>query len=221
VGPVEGSGRVLRGGGWNGSAANYRTAYRFTAPPTYRTYGSGFRLALGPSGKDTVASSKPISPETAIAADAGKYFYLTTKAMEEKGLVLGGKNGELEGHAVTIAIMTSTSAAPEQLWKPTLYRGEYFHLTTKSGEKDGLAMEGHNGKLPAFLMGKNSVIGQQFKTTPAPDGFFYLTTNLMEKEGKVLEGNDGRTASAKGGAAFMTEKSTSPGQLWKFVAVDE
>jgi eukaryotic-like serine/threonine-protein kinase len=45
-GPDTGKERVIRGGAWNGaSAAWVRPAYRFRAPPDYRTHGIGFRCA--------------------------------------------------------------------------------------------------------------------------------------------------------------------------------
>ena len=50
-GATTGSHRVLRGGGWNSVAANCRAAHRSADGPTYRNTGSGFRLALSPSGK--------------------------------------------------------------------------------------------------------------------------------------------------------------------------
>jgi formylglycine-generating enzyme required for sulfatase activity len=46
VGPKEGSHRVNRGGCWYCTAADCRSAYRGSYTPTYRTYSSGFRLAL-------------------------------------------------------------------------------------------------------------------------------------------------------------------------------
>ncbi|MCI6478057.1 MAG: formylglycine-generating enzyme family protein, partial [Bacteroidales bacterium] len=46
TGPSSGSRRVLRGGGWNGSAGFCRVAYRGNGTPDYRGYGLGFRLAL-------------------------------------------------------------------------------------------------------------------------------------------------------------------------------
>jgi formylglycine-generating enzyme required for sulfatase activity len=50
LGPENGSDRVRRGGCWGDVAAICRTACRFTNSPTYRTFYSGFRLALSPSG---------------------------------------------------------------------------------------------------------------------------------------------------------------------------
>ena len=51
VGPQEGSPRVIRGGSWNGVAADCRSADRSTDDPTDRTLNGGFRLALSsPSG---------------------------------------------------------------------------------------------------------------------------------------------------------------------------
>ncbi|ACF44160.1 formylglycine-generating enzyme family protein [Pelodictyon phaeoclathratiforme] len=48
VGPETGSGRVLRGGGWNGSARGCRSAYRGSDAPDYRSRSAGFRLAFVP-----------------------------------------------------------------------------------------------------------------------------------------------------------------------------
>jgi len=42
--------RVYRGGSWLNDAANCRAANRRTNDPTLRSSGSGFRLALSPSG---------------------------------------------------------------------------------------------------------------------------------------------------------------------------
>jgi formylglycine-generating enzyme required for sulfatase activity len=50
TGPCEGSGRVLRGGGWNFEAADCRSASRDWRLPSRRLNGRGFRLALSPSG---------------------------------------------------------------------------------------------------------------------------------------------------------------------------
>jgi eukaryotic-like serine/threonine-protein kinase len=45
-GPDAGKERVIRGGAWNGSSPSWvRPAYRFHAPPDYRTHGIGFRCA--------------------------------------------------------------------------------------------------------------------------------------------------------------------------------
>jgi formylglycine-generating enzyme required for sulfatase activity len=43
-----GSGRVFRGGGWDGSAGNCRSAYRGRGEPDYRYDDLGFRLVLLP-----------------------------------------------------------------------------------------------------------------------------------------------------------------------------
>ena len=43
-GPESGSGRVLRGGGWNRLARYVRSASRSSSSPGYRSYGLGFRL---------------------------------------------------------------------------------------------------------------------------------------------------------------------------------
>jgi formylglycine-generating enzyme required for sulfatase activity len=40
-----GSVRVFRGGGWNDDARNARVSNRFSAPPSYREFDLGFRLA--------------------------------------------------------------------------------------------------------------------------------------------------------------------------------
>ena len=45
-GPGSGSYRVLRGGGWNGSAYYCRVAHRLYGGPSYRFFYYGFRLAL-------------------------------------------------------------------------------------------------------------------------------------------------------------------------------
>jgi formylglycine-generating enzyme required for sulfatase activity len=50
VGPREGSGRVGRGGGWSGKAANIRSASRYYADPSLRDFLLGFRVALSSSG---------------------------------------------------------------------------------------------------------------------------------------------------------------------------
>ena len=44
TGPATGSSRVIRGGGWNYSAGNARSAYRNYGPPGPRDYSLGFRL---------------------------------------------------------------------------------------------------------------------------------------------------------------------------------
>ncbi|MDY3847839.1 MAG: SUMF1/EgtB/PvdO family nonheme iron enzyme, partial [Prevotella sp.] len=46
TGPATGSNRVLRGGGWYGSAARCRCANRGYDTPSFRYYNLGFRLAL-------------------------------------------------------------------------------------------------------------------------------------------------------------------------------
>lgn len=46
-----GSNRVNRGGSWNNTAANCRTANRNNNTPTNRTNDNGFRLALNSAGK--------------------------------------------------------------------------------------------------------------------------------------------------------------------------
>ena len=48
VGPSSGSYRVIRGGGWSGSAASARAAFRSGYLPDDRYYDLGFRLALPP-----------------------------------------------------------------------------------------------------------------------------------------------------------------------------
>jgi len=47
-GPSTGSYRVLRGGGWDDSAEDCRSANRFSDSPDYRLDGRGFRLVLSP-----------------------------------------------------------------------------------------------------------------------------------------------------------------------------
>ena len=49
-GPNEGSGRVVRGGGWSIGAADCRSAYRIRDVPSFRDGALGFRVALSPSG---------------------------------------------------------------------------------------------------------------------------------------------------------------------------
>jgi len=46
VGPSSGAGRVLRGGGWSGTASGCRSADRVRLEPGYRNSNLGFRLAL-------------------------------------------------------------------------------------------------------------------------------------------------------------------------------
>ena len=46
VGPTTGSGRVGRGGRWNNRSDMCRSAYRDYYPPDYRTFFTGFRLAM-------------------------------------------------------------------------------------------------------------------------------------------------------------------------------
>jgi formylglycine-generating enzyme required for sulfatase activity len=46
TGPINGSARVLRGGGWNNDADYCRVAYRHHYGPGTRTFDVGFRLAL-------------------------------------------------------------------------------------------------------------------------------------------------------------------------------
>ena len=50
TGPAEGSGRVVRGGGWDGPAWGCRSADRGRDVPLIRDSDLGFRLALSPSG---------------------------------------------------------------------------------------------------------------------------------------------------------------------------
>ena len=45
-GPAEGSGRVIRGGGWNGYASHLRAAYRFELNPAHRRRNLGVRLLM-------------------------------------------------------------------------------------------------------------------------------------------------------------------------------
>ncbi len=49
TGPITGSYRVLRGGGWDSNATNCRVAYRNVNTPTSRNYGVGVRLAFSSS----------------------------------------------------------------------------------------------------------------------------------------------------------------------------
>lgn len=50
-GPQSGSGQVMRGGGWNDSAKDCRSAYRSSLDASVRHDGVGFRVALVPSGR--------------------------------------------------------------------------------------------------------------------------------------------------------------------------
>jgi len=50
VGPATGSIRVIRGGGWNGSALSCRSAGRGRGTPGWRYHDIGFRVALSSSG---------------------------------------------------------------------------------------------------------------------------------------------------------------------------
>jgi len=59
-GPKEGSIRVVRGGSWNGGAADCRSAFRFGGAPSFRGYSLGFRVALSSQ------SGIPKSPEADI-----------------------------------------------------------------------------------------------------------------------------------------------------------
>jgi formylglycine-generating enzyme required for sulfatase activity len=45
-GPISGAGRVLRGGGWYGTAAYCRVANRSSDDPSYRYGDDGFRVVL-------------------------------------------------------------------------------------------------------------------------------------------------------------------------------
>jgi len=45
-GAASGTGRVLRGGSWRGTAADCRVAYRTDLVPSYRNYINGFRVVL-------------------------------------------------------------------------------------------------------------------------------------------------------------------------------
>jgi sulfatase modifying factor 1 len=51
VGPAVGSGRVLRGGSWNFSALNARSAYRLGTGPAGSVINLGFRLSLRPASQ--------------------------------------------------------------------------------------------------------------------------------------------------------------------------
>ena len=58
TGPVSGTLRVNRGGGWNDFAKNLRSAYRATLPPDSSSFNLGFRLARNAiTGNGNVASS--------------------------------------------------------------------------------------------------------------------------------------------------------------------
>ena len=47
INETSGSGRVLRGGGWDYGAEYCRSTYRGAYDPTYRNNDYGFRLVLG------------------------------------------------------------------------------------------------------------------------------------------------------------------------------
>jgi formylglycine-generating enzyme required for sulfatase activity len=52
TGPADGSGRVIRGGGWDFIAEICRSAYRSGFGPSFRSLSDcGFRVCLSPSGK--------------------------------------------------------------------------------------------------------------------------------------------------------------------------
>ena len=51
TGPASGSARVGRGGSWNRTAVNCRSANRDWIRPSLRDYSIGFRVSLSPSGK--------------------------------------------------------------------------------------------------------------------------------------------------------------------------
>ena len=67
IGPLTGSNRVNRGGGWASDAANCRAASRERFDPTFRVSINGFRPALSPSG---VSSTAEQAQE--VAAPAGE-----------------------------------------------------------------------------------------------------------------------------------------------------
>ena len=49
TGPETGTGKVIRGGAWNGAVdAWVRPTFRFSSPPENRSYGTGFRCAATP-----------------------------------------------------------------------------------------------------------------------------------------------------------------------------
>lgn len=56
TGPISGTRRVNRGGGWNDFAKNMRSAYRAAAPQERRLYNVGFRLARGAIGTGLISS---------------------------------------------------------------------------------------------------------------------------------------------------------------------
>jgi formylglycine-generating enzyme required for sulfatase activity len=51
VGPAVGSNRVLRGGSWNYTTNNARSAFRFRCVPAVSDYDLGFRLSLRPASQ--------------------------------------------------------------------------------------------------------------------------------------------------------------------------
>ena len=51
TGPMNGSGRVIRGGSWGNTARYCRSSYRYYFDPTIRDDDLGFRVALVPVQK--------------------------------------------------------------------------------------------------------------------------------------------------------------------------
>ena len=56
TGPISGTRRVYRGGGWNDFAKNMRSAYRAAAPQERKLFNVGFRLARGAIGTGLITS---------------------------------------------------------------------------------------------------------------------------------------------------------------------
>ena len=68
----EGSDRVLRGGGWNDSAGDCRSAVRYGYSPGNRDWDLGFRLARSPSGKSSKQAEAAGGAAERSEADSGK-----------------------------------------------------------------------------------------------------------------------------------------------------
>ncbi len=72
LGPLDGSGRVYRGGGW-GNDANYcRTAGRSRGAPSFRFNAGGFRVALNPTSQVPLEPGKADGAEGSGASTQGR-----------------------------------------------------------------------------------------------------------------------------------------------------
>ena len=81
VGPVEGRGRVLRGGAWDDSGRYLRSAYRSHSPPVSRYDSIGLRLAGG------------IDPQAGQAGAGASADAVTADGREQSGRQGGGQGG--------------------------------------------------------------------------------------------------------------------------------